>query len=125
MLAGTATHLEAYLLAKVYGKPKEEIDLKIGPLDEPEDLSSLSLFELHQRAEDITRRLREAHELNTAIPAEYRSVLSVDSSDHAKSPAELSSDASVDAQNPVELSVDSQDSSDSAGLSASNQEQST
>lgn len=70
ILAGQADHLETYLLALVYGKPKETIDLRVGQIDE--DLSELSLEELTGRAAELTRLLCEAKEVNDALPAEYR-----------------------------------------------------
>jgi hypothetical protein len=71
MLAGEANHLESYLLPLVYGKPKETIDLNVGRI-EGEDLSSLSLEELTQRAVELTQLLQEAQEIDDALPAEYR-----------------------------------------------------
>jgi hypothetical protein len=70
MLIGDANHLETYLLGLVYGKPKETIDLNVrGGI---EDLSNLSLEELTERAEVLMHELREANEVNDALPAEYR-----------------------------------------------------
>jgi hypothetical protein len=105
MLRGDAPHLESYLLNKVYGKPREEIDLRIGPMEE--DLTGLSLEELAQRAEDLTNQLRDARELEAAIPAEYLigqnpTGQSARTSVPAETPAEVGVDMSVNAENPAE-----------------------
>jgi hypothetical protein len=101
--SGNLGAMEAVIWAYAYGRPKESIDLHIGPIEE--DLSSLSAGELAQRAEDIMKTLREAAELEAALPAEYRTVLSVDSSEVAKTPAVSTQSPAVDANSPAESGV--------------------
>ena len=69
ILAGTAPHLESYLFNRIYGKPKEYIELSVG---QAEDLSLLSMEELAQRADILLSQLRDARELEDAIPAQYQ-----------------------------------------------------
>ena len=52
-----------------YGKPTEHIDLN---LSAEEDLSSMSVIELLQRAEDLRKMLEEARALEEAIPAQFK-----------------------------------------------------
>jgi len=105
ILSGSAPHLESYLLARIYGKPKEEIDLHIGRLEE--DLSHLSSEELAQRAEDIARSLREAQELEAALPAEILAEAGITRSPVVEQPeVSVDVDASVDAEKPADSSVD-------------------
>ena len=133
---GTLGAMEPVILAYAYGKPKETIELQVGPLEE--DLSSLSIEELAQRAEDMTRQLREAKELNEALPAEYRSadVTSIRqpdsprredqerlptvnaSSEAAKDPAVPSADATEPAKNPAESRMDDSVNATSPAVSA-------
>jgi hypothetical protein len=82
ILSGSAPTLELYLLQLIYGKPREQVDLNIS--QGPEDLSSLSIGELHARAEQLVNQLAEAKALEEALPAEYRAspqgVLAMDTS---------------------------------------------
>ena len=48
----------------VYGKPRETFDGHVAV----EDLSALSLTELEQRAADLVTQIREAKELEDALP---------------------------------------------------------
>ena len=117
--SGTLGPMEPVILAYAYGKPKESIDLHVGPL--AEDLSALSIEELAQRAEAMTQQLREARELEAALPAEYRTGLSSESYEVAKTPAISTQSSAVDA-NPTERSADGQNVPDSARSSAANEE---
>lgn len=64
---GTLGAMEPVILAYAYGKPKESIDLRFGPIEE--DLSLLSVEELAQRAADLVAQLDEAKALAEALPA--------------------------------------------------------
>jgi len=70
ILAGTAAHLESFLLTKTYGKPREEISLHINPIED--ELSSMSLDELTEYAERVAAQVKDAAECNDALPAEYK-----------------------------------------------------
>ena len=70
ILDGSAPHLESYLLNRIYGKPKEHVELSVTAAQE--DLSMLSTEELTQRAENLLKQLGEMKELEESIPAEYR-----------------------------------------------------
>ena len=63
ILNGTAPHLETYLLQRIYGKPTERIEVV-----QHEDISSLSVEELTKRAAALVDQLREAKELEDALP---------------------------------------------------------
>jgi len=105
ILEGSAPTIELYFLQLLYGKPKEKIDLHIGPLEE--DLSHLSSEELAQRAEDIARSLREAQELEAALPAEILAEAGITRSPVVEQPeVSVDVDASVDAEKPADSSVD-------------------
>lgn len=67
ILEGSAPHLENYLFNRIYGKPKESVDMRIGPLEE--DFSILSTMELMERAASLMRDLREAHEMEIELQA--------------------------------------------------------
>src|SRR5262245_34181833 len=66
---GTLGAMEPVLLAYAYGKPRESIDLRVGPIEE--DLSQLSLSELAERASEITAQLAEAKALEEALDGHY------------------------------------------------------
>ena len=70
ILDGSAPHLENYLLNRIYGKPREQVDLNIS--HSTEDLSSLTIEELRERAEQMVNQLAEAKALEEALPAEFR-----------------------------------------------------
>jgi hypothetical protein len=72
ILAGTAPALEVYLLQMLYGKPKEHVQLDVAV--QQEDLSTLSVEELAQRAESLLSQLKDAKELEEAVNAEFVSV---------------------------------------------------
>jgi hypothetical protein len=99
--------MEPVIWAYAYGRPKESIDLRVGPIEE--DLSLLSLEELTLRAEDMLQKLRETRELVAAIPAEILAeegitVSTLSSAVDAEKPAEVSSLVAEGAVNPAESS---------------------
>ena len=118
--SGRLGAMEPVIWAYGYGRPKESIDLHVGPLQP--DLSELSVVELAELAESLGRQMREAADLQAALPAEYHTVLSVESSEQAETPAVSTQSSAVEAENPTEPSVDGQGTSDSAGSSAANED---
>jgi hypothetical protein len=66
---GTLGSMEPVILAYAYGRPKESVDLRIGPMDE--DFSQLSLEELGQRAAEIASQLKEANALALALDIDF------------------------------------------------------
>src|SRR5688500_8794421 len=66
--AGTLGPMEPVILAYAYGKPKESVDVRVGPL--VEDLSQMSIEELTTRAAQLVAQLEEAKQLEEAISAE-------------------------------------------------------
>jgi len=82
IIAGTAPTCEIYLLQLLYGKPKESVDLRVGPLEGEEDLSTLSTAELVERLEGQLRQLREVQELEAAIPAEVIAQFRIEEASH-------------------------------------------
>lgn len=58
--------IEAMLWYYAYGKPLEQLSLTV----QSEDLSSLSLEELQQRAKTLSDKLQEAEDVASAIPAD-------------------------------------------------------
>ena len=75
-MSGSAPTLELYLLQLTYGKPREQVDLNLS--HSTEDLTSLSIEELRERAEQLVNRLAEAEALEEALPAEFREGVSDD-----------------------------------------------
>src|SRR5688500_14214829 len=73
ILDGSSPHLEKYLLERLYGKPKETVDLRVGVPDD-EDLSTLSAEVLLRRFDEARQQLLEAAAVEAAIPAEFRRV---------------------------------------------------
>src|SRR5690348_16150738 len=69
-IKGTLGSKEPIVWAYACGRPKEQVDLRVGRLDE-EDLSGLSVDELVRRARDLVEKVEEAKALAKAIPAEY------------------------------------------------------
>ena len=68
ILEGSAPHLESYLLNRIYGRPKEMLEVSVSVQD---DLSTLSVEQLALRAEELLRQLQDATDLESAIPTEY------------------------------------------------------
>lgn len=69
LLAGTLpAAIEQMLWYYAYGKPVEQVNMSITH----EDLSSLTIEQLQDRARALTRELEEAEALNNAIPAEFK-----------------------------------------------------
>jgi hypothetical protein len=66
ILDGSAPHLESYLLNKIYGKPRESLDVHIERGD-GEDLSMLSAEELTLRAEHLLDQLRDARAVEAQL----------------------------------------------------------
>ena len=73
ILAGEAEHLEAYLLALTFGKPKETVDLNIHSL--ADEFRDMSLDELQKELDGVQRQLDDAKALKAALPAEVLSEL--------------------------------------------------
>lgn len=70
-IAGTLpTAIEVILYHYGYGKPMEQIQLTM--TQEQEDLSTLSMDELHQRAKDLADALEEARQIDAILPAQYK-----------------------------------------------------
>jgi hypothetical protein len=67
ILSGSAPHIETYLFNRIYGKPRERVELQI--TEEREDLSLLSDEELAERAEAIAATVRESVALEKALAA--------------------------------------------------------
>jgi hypothetical protein len=67
ILAGSAPTIELYFLQLLYGKPREHIELEVS---QSEDLSQVSTEDLAARAEALLLKLKEAQELEAAIPTE-------------------------------------------------------
>ena|ERR1022692_1603130 len=66
LLSGTAPpQLEIYLLQMLYGRAPQEIDLRVGHIED--ELSNLSHEQLRDRAEALVDQLREADALKKAI----------------------------------------------------------
>ena len=63
-----APALEAMLWAYAYGKPVEQVRMTI---ETEEDLSELSIEELEARTLEMQEMLKEAKDLEQAIPAQY------------------------------------------------------
>ena len=63
ILNGSAPHLESYLLNRIYGRPKEHVEVNVSV----EDLSTLSTEELEERTQVLLNQLQEARELEAAI----------------------------------------------------------
>lgn len=69
ILAGTLPNPEKLLLYYyAYGKPIEQLNVNVTS----EDLSSLSVAELLERAKTLSDKLEEAKALEDAIPAKYK-----------------------------------------------------
>lgn len=69
LLAGTLPGPEKILLYHyAYGKPIEQLNVNVTT----EDLSSLSVAELLERARKLSDTLEEAKSLEDAIPAQYK-----------------------------------------------------
>lgn len=62
--------IEQMLWAYAYGKPVEQVNLTVS--QGAEDLSLLSVEELHARAKALSDQLEEAQTLNDALPAEFK-----------------------------------------------------
>lgn len=60
--------MEPVIWAYAWGKPKENVDLRVGRIDE--NLDDLSMEELTARAQDLVQQLKDAEELRLALPAE-------------------------------------------------------
>ena len=68
--AGTlAPAVEAMLWHYAFGKPKDSLDVTVGPAG---DLSELSTEDLLHRPDRLRERLREQSARERALPAEYR-----------------------------------------------------
>jgi hypothetical protein len=67
LIAGTAGPMEVLVWHYAHGRPRELVDIRLGPL--LDDLSGLSMNELTTRAEELTRQLREANELAEQLDA--------------------------------------------------------
>jgi len=69
--AGTlAPAVEAMLWHYAFGKPKDSLDVTVGPAG---DLSELSTEDLLQRVDGLRERLREQAAHERALPAQYSS----------------------------------------------------
>jgi uncharacterized small protein (DUF1192 family) len=62
--------MEALLWYYAYGKPIEQIQMTVAMGQE--DLSTLSLEELQERAASLTKALEDAKALDEAIPAQFK-----------------------------------------------------
>lgn len=71
ILSGSAPTLELYLLGLVYGKPREQVDVNVSQSTD-DDLSTLSIGQLEERAAQLVNQLAEAKALEAAIPADFR-----------------------------------------------------
>lgn len=65
-----APGIEAMLWYYAYGKPIENVNIKVS--QEEEDLSKLSTQELMERAKKLHEQLEEAAQVEQALPAQYR-----------------------------------------------------
>jgi uncharacterized small protein (DUF1192 family) len=111
ILAGEAPHLENYLMARIYGKPKEQVDITVSRSDD-EDLSLLSIDELSRRAAALALQLEEAEALEAALPAEYVTKTSVEAKNTAESDTHVSEEAKTCAESGIDTSVDAESRAD-------------
>lgn len=70
IMDGKAPGLEVYLHQMVYGKPTENVDLRLGRIEDQDGLSTLSMEDLTLRAMNVVKELQDAREAEVQL-AEY------------------------------------------------------